>query len=105
MSSADLSFQNISTVQSNQQPYPATIASTGGVIAPTTRLSFVSGTANVVTITPPFTGYGEIVLVFTAATPGQFTTAGNIKAALTTITQNAPLLMFYVPQEAKWYTK
>jgi hypothetical protein len=105
MASADLNAQQLSTYQSIQQQLPVTIASTGGVIAPTTRLSFVSGTANVVTITPPTTGYSEIVLIFTASTPGQFTTAGNIKATLTTITQNAPVLLFYNPAEAKWYFK
>ena len=102
--SIDLNFQNISTVQSIQQPGPNTIAA-AATIAPTSFITFVSGTTGVATITPPVTGQHMLTLIFTNGSPGSFTTTGNIKVAVTTITQNVPVLMFYNPIEAKYYPK
>lgn len=102
MASLDLNFQNISSVQSNQQLGPNTIASTT-TIAPTSFITFVSGSVAIATITPPFTGQGAIVLIPSSATAPTFTTAGNIKAALTTMAQNIPVLLVYDPNGAKWY--
>jgi len=99
---SDLLFQQLSTVQSNAQLGPATIASTT-TIAPSTGLTFVSGTINVATITPPVTGAVMIGLVFTSATPGSLVTTGNISVGSTTIVTNRLNLMWYDPATAKWY--
>ena len=99
---SDLLFQNISTVQSNQQPLPVTIASTT-TIAPSTFITFVSGTIDIATITPPVTGQHMIALLFTSATPGDLLTTGNINVGSTTITQNVPVLLFYDPIGADYY--
>lgn len=40
---SDLLHQNFETVQSDQQPFPPTIAS-AATIAPTTKLTFLTGT-------------------------------------------------------------
>jgi hypothetical protein len=99
----DLNFQDLSTVQSGLQPKPVTIASTT-TIAPTTFLSFISGTTAVATVTPPVTGCHVLCFVFTTTTPVAFTTTGNIKAVATP-TSGLPMLMIYNPAEAKYYTK
>lgn len=99
----DLLFQNLSTAQSNQQPLPPTIAS-AATIAPTTKLTFLTGTTQLATITPPTSGYCELTLCFTDANPGQFSTGGNIKTAYTPI-QNRPIDLCYDPSSAKWWVK
>lgn len=98
---SDELFQNFSTVQSDKQPNPPTIAS-AATIAPTTRLTFVTGTVQVATITPPVSGYCEIILVFTDGAPGAMLTTGNIKAAYQPI-QNLPVYLAYDPVSAKWW--
>lgn len=100
--SNDLYTQNISTVQTVQQPLPVTIASTT-TIAPTTFLTFVSGTTNVATITPPVGGAVMIALVFTNASPGSLVTTGNVSVGSTTLVQNRLNLLVYDPSSAKWY--
>lgn len=99
----DLDFQNLSTVQSNQQPKPVTIAS-AATIAPSTYLSMISGTTAIATITPPVTGVVQLAFVFTTTTPVAFTTTGNI-AAVSTPTQNVLQIGVYNPVTAKWYFK
>jgi len=98
---ADLSFQNFSTVQSNQQPVPNTVAS-AATIVPGTFMTFVTGTVAVATITPPVTGQHMLVLIYTDATPTAMTTTGNI-LSVTVPTINLPTLMFYDPVQAKYY--
>ena len=98
---SDLLAANLSTFQSAAQPYPPTIAS-AATIAPTTRCTFVTGTVTLATITPYSSGYQEIVLIFTDNAPGVFLTSGNIKTALTPIT-NRPVTLCYDPSSAKWW--
>lgn len=95
----DLNFQNFSTVQSKLQPKPNTIAS-ATTIAPTTFITYVSGTAQVGTITPPTTGACMLVLIYTGS-PGTMLTTGNISQAIVP-TQNVPTLMFYDPALGTW---
>jgi hypothetical protein len=97
----DLTFQNFSTVQNNTQPNPPTIAS-AATIAPTTRLTFVTGTVAVSTVTAPVSGYHELVLIFTNAAPAALLTTGNIKRAVTPV-QNVPLVLFYDPISALYW--
>jgi len=97
----DLSFQNFSTVQSNEQPTPPTIAS-AVTITPTTFMTFLTGTAQVTTINPPVTGQHLLVLIFTDANPGALLTTGNIKRAVTPV-QNIPMLFFYDPITALYW--
>lgn len=98
---SDLNFQNISSVQNITQPQPVTIAS-AATVAPTTRLTFVSGTIAIATITPPVTGHHQLVMIFTNGSPGAFATTGNIAVATTPI-QNKPVYLEYNPIEAKYY--
>ena len=96
---ADLEFQNFSTVQSNQQPLPRTLV-TAATIAPTTFMTFVTGTAaTVVTITPPVTGAHMLCLVF--STGAALNITGNILNAAVTVS-NIPALFFYNPITAKY---
>jgi|SRR5215471_10536926 len=101
MPSNDLSFQNLSTVQSSQQPKPNTIAS-AATVAPTSFLTFISGTAAIATITPPADGAHMLVFIFTTTTPVAFTTTGNIKAVATPTT-NLPVVLVWNPNELKYY--
>ena len=98
MSSQDTAFQNLSTVQSEQQPTPPTIASTT-TIAPSSFITFVSGTTAVATITPPIAGQHMLTLIFTNASPAAFVTTGNLTNTLAP-TQNVPVLCFYNPNTA-----
>lgn len=98
---SDLNFQDLSTVANANQPKPVTIAS-AATVAPSTFLSFISGTVAIATVTPPVTGAHMLVFVFTTTTPTAFTTTGNIKAVATPTT-NLPVVLVYNPLEAKYY--
>lgn len=100
---SDLLFQNLSTVQSNKQPLPPTIAS-AATIAPQNKMTFVTGTVQIANITPPTTGYCEITLTFTNAAPGLFLTTGNIQIAYQPI-QNRPIDLCFDPSSNKWWVK
>lgn len=101
--SADENFQQFSTVQSMQQLNPATIASST-TIAPTTGLTFVSGTTpDIKTITPPVTGSVMLGIVFTASAPPSLLTTGNIAVGSTALVQNKLNVLWYDPASAKWY--
>ncbi len=100
---ADNVFQNFSTVQSNEQPTPPTIAS-AVTITPTTLITFLTGTAQTTTINPPVTGSHVLILIFTNGSPGAFLTTGNINAAITPA-QNVPVLCVYDPVSAKYWCK
>jgi hypothetical protein len=97
----DENFQQLSTVQSNVMLQPVTIAS-AATVAPTTFLSFISGTTAIATVTPPATGTHMLAFVFTTTTPVAFTTTGNIKAVATPTT-NLPVFLIFNPIEAKYY--
>ena len=98
---SDLQFQDLSTVASGIQQKPVTIAS-AATVAPTTFLSFISGTVAIATITPPVTGAHMLAFIFTTTTPTAFTTTGNMKA-VTTPTQNTLNLLVWSPLENKYY--
>lgn len=96
----DLLHQNFLTAQSLQQPSPNTIAA-ATTIAPQTLQTFVTGTLQVATITPPLTGQHMLVLIFTDAAPGTMLTTGNILNAIVP-TQNLPTVLFYNPITEKY---
>ena len=98
---SDLLSQNFSSVQSDKQPSPPTIAS-AATIAPTTKLTFVTGTVAVATITAPVTGYHELTFIFTNASPAALVTTGNIHTAYTPI-QNQAFTLYYDPSTAKYW--
>lgn len=100
--SNDLVAQQFSTVQTASQLLPATIASTT-TIAPSTGLTFITGTINIATITPPVGGAVMIGLVFTDGSPGSLVTTGNISVGSTTLVQNKLNLLWYDPSHMKWY--
>lgn len=95
----DSEFQALSTVQNQVQGGSRTIAS-APTMAPTTFMTKVSGTAAVVTITPPVNGVHFLVFIPLAAFT--FTTAGNIMTAGTAVV-NSPMLLFYDPITAKYF--
>ena len=102
MASGDLTYAQLEPVQGSQcAQNPPTIAS-AATIAPTTRLTFVTGTTQVATITPPITGYHELVLIFTNGAPGALLTTGNIKRAAAPA-QNTPLVLRYDPSTALYW--
>lgn len=96
----ELQTYNFATHQSKQQKSPATVAS-AATIAPDSLITYVSGTVQVETITPPLDGQHMLILVFTNAAPGQFLTTGNILNAVTP-TQDLPTFLFYDPARAKY---
>lgn len=97
----DALFQNMSTVQSNQQPSAPTLAS-AATIAPVTMNTIITGTAQVATITPPVTGDHLLFLTFTNASPGAFLTTGNIQVAYTPVV-NRPIGMLWVAALNKYF--
>ncbi len=101
----DLNFQNISTVQNSLQPGPVTITA-AATIAPTTFLTFITGTTAVVTITPPVTGCHMLAIVATLTNWAGATTAGNVIVASVTngtTWTNKVSLFVYNPLTAKYY--
>jgi hypothetical protein len=99
--SPDLLFQNFTVAQSNEQPFPNTIAS-AATISPTQRFTFLTGTTQVATIVVPTSGYCEVVLCFTDNSPGAFSTGGNIKTAYQPIV-NRPITLCYDNSSNKWW--
>lgn len=103
--SVDLLFQNVSTVQSNQQPLPVTLASAtdmGGSIQ--NFLTIITGTTAIATIQPITTGVHMIALVFTDANPGGVTTGGNILNAVDPA-QYVIVFLIWNPIVQKWYAQ
>lgn len=98
---SDLLHDNISDPQSNQQPMPRTIAS-AATMAPQTKLTFVTGTVALATITPPVTGFHTLYFIFTNASPAALVTTGNIHTAYTPI-QNQAFVLYYDPATAKYW--
>jgi len=105
---SDLDYQNLSPVQSKQQPTPTRVAATAAndTISPNTRLTVItssnSASKTIRTIVPYVTGYHEIVLMGTDASPTPLVTGGNIGVAYT-IVQNRPVVLFYDPVLALYY--
>lgn len=99
--SGDLSQGNFAPNQSDKTPTPVTMAASA-TIAPTTAMTFLTGTTQVATITPPLAGYHELTLCFTDNAPGALLTSGNIKTAYTPIT-NRPFKAYYDPVTAKYW--
>ena|SRR5258707_11875191 len=97
----DVQFQDISTVHSALQQKPLTIAS-AATIAPLTFISFISGAAAVVNITPPVSGAHMLVLIPAAAATWTTTAAGNIDKALAAVVAGVPVLAFYNPITGKY---
>lgn len=98
---SDALFQNFSTVQSKQQLGPTTIASTT-TIAPPSYLTYITGTIDIATITPPVTGICQIALIFTDSSPGNILTTGNVPLGYTTINDNSVITLLYNPWTATW---
>lgn len=102
---SDVLFQEFSTVQSNEQLGPQTLAS-AATIVPVTKFTRVTGTVQITKITPPVTGYCEITLVFTSAYAALGTGGGanGIGVAYTSVADR-PIDLCYDPRTALWYPK
>ena len=94
MPSSDLIAPNFASNQGSQNVKPNTIAS-ATTIAPTSFITYVTGTAQVATITPPIQGQHMLILIYSDS-PGTMLTTGNISQAIVP-TQNLPTFMFYNP--------
>jgi len=94
-------FMPVGGVQ-NPNANPETVASVAGTQpAPLAYITIVSGTAAIVTLTVPYTGFqGTIVLIPTGAFT--WTTAGNIALA-GTATDKRAIHFTYVQSTGKWY--
>lgn len=99
--SHDLVYANFATNQGSQNGGPNTIASTT-TIAPSSLITYVSGTIQVATVTPPIPGQHMLILVFTDGSPGTFLTTGNVSTAVVP-TQSLPTFLFYDPLQAKYF--
>lgn len=102
MPSNDLSSASLDLPQSAVMPKPNTIAS-ATTVAPTHIITFITGTTNIATITPPEDGAHALYFIFTTTTPGQLLTTGNILVGSTTVISNRPVLLLYDPNAAKYY--
>jgi hypothetical protein len=104
---SDANFQDFSTVQSDQNALPNTIAS-AATIAPVHKFTRVTGTTEITKITPPVSGYCEITLVFTSAYANALQTGGSgvgaIAVAYTSVA-NRPIDLCYDPRTTLWYPK
>jgi len=101
MAASELNRYNMGFPQSEKNRLPNTIAS-AATVAPVHILTFLTGTVQLATITPPEPGYHQVILCFTDANPGAFVTTGNIKTAYTPI-QNRPIILHYDPSTAKYW--
>lgn len=97
----DLDFQLFSTVQSNQQPPPNTVAS-AATITPVTLHTIVTGTVAIANITPPVSGQHMLFVTHNNAAPATYLTTGNILTAVVP-TQNIPCCFLYDPAQKKYY--
>lgn len=93
-----LNFQNFSTVQSELQPAPKTLAS-AATIVPTTFFTVLTGDVAVVNITPPLSWTHMLAIQF-AGTAG-VTAAGNIASVKATVAAQV-LLLIYNPITKKY---
>ena len=98
---AELDRYNFDEPQSALNRAPNTIAS-AATITPVHKLTFITGTVQIATITPPVDGYHELVFVFTNATPGAFLTSGNVQRAVAPA-QNVVLSLHYDPNTKKYW--
>lgn len=99
--SNELNRYNIGQPQNDKNASPPTIAA-AATIAPVHGFTFLTGTTQVSTITPPMLGFHILSLCFTDGSPGAFLTTGNIKTAYTPI-QNRPIMLLYDPSTAKYW--
>ena len=92
-------FQLFSTVHSDKQPKPGTIAS-ANTIAPTSFLTVLTGNTVVKTITPPFPNSMHMLALQFAGVAGVDAT-GNVTAAFTSVLGQIGLFI-YNPVTAKY---
>lgn len=97
----ELNRYNIAEPQSLQNAKPNTIAS-AATVAPIHKLTFLTGTVQLATVTPPESGMHVLWFIFTDAAPGAFLTTGNIKTAYQPI-QNRAIAMVYDPSSNKYW--
>ena len=91
-------FDNSNVVFPN---IPAIVAA--ATITPVNKVTRVTGTVPVATITPPNAYFnGPLYLLSTDATPFTTVTTGNIALA-TTVTRYQLLTLVFDPSTAKWY--
>lgn len=93
-----LNFQDFSTVQSQLQPTPRTLAS-ANTLAPVSFLTVLTGNTVVKTITPPMTSLHMLAIQF-AGVAGVDAT-GNVLTAKATVAGEI-LLLIYNPNTKKY---
>lgn len=98
---ADVDHQQLNPVHSPLSPKPVTMAA-ATTIAPTTRLTRITGATVITTITPPISSHHELCLVFGTGTGNQLGTGGNIATSVTTVTDRV-VTLHYDPRTALYY--
>jgi len=95
------SFENFREPGGLQKSVWGLTLASAATIAPTHKCHIVSGTAEIATITVPWTGVQGVIYLVAS---GAWTTAtsGNIAKAITAVA-NAVVPMVYNPVTAKWY--
>ena len=97
----ELDRYNIGQPQSEKNTAPNTIAS-AATITPVHGMTFITGTVQIATITPPVAGFHRLALVFTNAAPGVFLTTGNVQRAIAPA-QNVVVILHYDPNTKKYW--
>ena len=96
-----LNFQDFSTVQSQLQPMPTTLAS-ASVIAPQTFITLITGSTTLDTVTPPLPGIHMLVLVSSGGT-WAWSAAGNITTAGAAVVAGEMVVLFFNPNTNKYH--
>lgn len=94
-------FQQLSTVQNGAMQTPLTLAS-AATIAPLTFVTFITGTVQIATITPPIDGCHMLITIHTDVAPVDYLTSGNILNAVDPA-QNLMNFFVYDPIQRKYY--
>jgi hypothetical protein len=100
-------MQALVSPQSALQPKPVTIAS-AATVAPTTKLTRITGDTSITKITPPVEGYHELVFVFDDAHANAFNTGGAVPGAIATAYTSIvdrPVMLFYDPRTQLYYVQ
>ena len=105
---SDLDFQAFSPVQNSLQGGPTTLASAAN-ITPVSKMTRVTGTTPITTITKPVSGYHELTLIFSSAYATALNTGGvssatvaAIHAAITSVADR-PITVYFDPRTNLYY--
>ena len=111
MSADTLNFQDYSTIQSEPQIGPQTVASAASLGKPLSKLTRVTGTVQITTIEKLGEFYHELTFIFSSAYAGAFSTGGVSSATLAAIhaaytsVADRPVTLYYDPRTGLYYVQ